>query len=170
MFMTRPRIIGLVGRSRVGKDTAANFLEHMYTVRRLATPVKKACREIYGWDIDRLETNDKEVLDPRWNTTPRRAMVHMTESIKQFMGSDFFTRRFFETWDGTPVVIPDVRYKGDVDEIHKRGGITIKVLRIGTPYHSFESEVDTLRTTFEVRNDETIDEFRSKIMEILGKY
>lgn len=162
--MVHPRIIGLVGRSRVGKDTAAHYLAPMYTLKRLATPVKKACQEIYGWDMNLLETNDKELVDPRWKLTPRRAMVHLTESIKQFMGEDFFTRRFFDTWDGTPIVIPDVRYESDVEAIHQRGGVTIKILRTGTPYHPFESEVDTAQTTFTVRNDGTIDEFRSKIL------
>ena len=165
--MSRPGIIGLVGRSRVGKDTAASFMGPSYIVRRLATPIKRACHEIYGWDMERLESNDKELVDPTWKTTPRHAMVHMTTCIKEFMGSDFFTRRFFESWDGTPIVIPDVRYESDVSEIHKRGGITIKVLRRGTPYHSFESEVDNLETTFTVRNDGTIDEFRTKIIECL---
>lgn len=166
--MARPQLIGLVGRARVGKDTAASFFGPMYTIRRLATPIKKACHEIYGWDMDRLESNDKELVDPTWNISPRLAMVHMTHSIKEFMGGDFFTRRFFESWDGSPTVIPDVRYKTDLDAIHSRGGITIKVIRSDAPYHSFESEVDDLDTTFTVLNDGTIDEFRHKILKKLS--
>jgi hypothetical protein len=164
--MSRPRIIGLVGRARSGKDTAASFMGPSYTIRRLATPIKKACQEIYGWDMDRLESNDKELVDPVWDITPRRAMVHMTNSIREFMGLDFFTRRFFESWDGSPIVIPDVRYQSDVSEIHRRGGVTIKILRVGTPCHSFESEVDDLETSFTIRNDGTIDEFRNKVIKI----
>jgi hypothetical protein len=157
-------IIGLVGRSRVGKDTIAAALVHQgYTLRRLAQPVKDACVALYGWPIETLETDAKEVMDSRWGISPRRAMVHMTHVMRMHMGNDFFTRRFFDdVQPGTHIVIPDVRYAHDVEEIHRRGGITIRVIRELGPAYDFESHIDTLKTTYVLNNDGTTDELVQK--------
>lgn len=162
--MVPPLLVGLVGRSRVGKDTVASFFSDTHTVTRLAKPIKEACKAIYGWDDAVLETDLKEVLDPRVGVSPRLAMIHMTQAIRTFTDPEFFTRRLFDAWDGTtPIVIPDVRYDHDVREIHKRGGVTIKVTRPGCPRHVAEDTVDDLCTTYEVQNDGTVDELRVKV-------
>jgi hypothetical protein len=160
-------IIGLVGRSRVGKDTAASFFEGTHQVRRLAQPVKDACKVLYGWSDREVESAAKEAHDPKWNLTPRMAMVHLTHAMRQCNGTNFFTKRFFENWDGQPVVIPDVRFNDDVTEIHRRGGITIKITREGCPDHSFEFPIDFLGTTYEVTNDGTVEELKEKIVRCL---
>ena len=160
-------IIGLVGRSRVGKDTAASFFDGTHQVRRLAQPVKDACKVLYGWSDREVESAAKETPDPKWNLTPRTAMVHLTHAMRQCNGTNFFTKRFFETWDGGPVVIPDVRFSDDVKEIHRRGGVTIKITREGGPNHSFEFPIDFLVTTYEVENNGTIEELREKIARCL---
>lgn len=160
-------IIGLVGRARVGKDTVANFLEPKYKIRRLAGPVKDAVKAIYGWTDEAVETDLKEVKCTHWGVTPRQTMIHLTQSVRAFMGSDFFTRRFFDSWDGAPIVIPDVRFAHDVEEIHRRGGITIKVTRTGVPIHEFEADVNDIETTYEVTNDGTIEELHEKINKII---
>jgi hypothetical protein len=163
-------IIGLVGRSRVGKDTVAEMLSQQgYQVKRLAAPVKEACKCIYGWDDNMVESELKESRDVKWDVTPRMAMVHMTQSVRQFMGSDFFTRRFFDSWNGNPTVIPDVRYEHDVNEIHRRGGLTIKITRNDAPQHDFEVGVDSLYTKFTVDNNDSIDSLRNKISEIINE-
>ncbi len=162
-------IIGLVGRSRVGKDTVASFFEGTHEVRRLAQPVKDACKVLYGWSDVEVESAAKELRDAKWDLTPRMAMVHLTQAMRQCNGSNFFTKRFFENWDGRPVVIPDVRFKDDVDEIHRRGGITIKITRQGGPDHAFELAIDSLGTTHEVSNNGTIEDLKNKIFNCLGR-
>jgi hypothetical protein len=161
-------IIGLVGRSRVGKDTVASFFQGTHQVRRLAQPVKDACKVLYGWSDVEVESAAKEERDHKWDLTPRMAMVHLTHAMRQCNGSDFFTKRFFETWDGQPVVIPDVRFHDDVKEIHRRGGVTIKITREGGPDHEFEFAIDSLSTTHQVENNGTIEELREKIVRCLG--
>ena len=161
-------IIGLVGRARSGKDTAARALVPEYTIRRLAQPVKEACKALYGWTDFALETDAKEIVHEFWGVSPRRTMVHLTQKLKDYMGEDFFTRRFFAEWDGkTPIVIPDVRYAADVEEIHRRGGVTIKITRAGVPLHEFESEIPLLRTTWAIENNGTEEELCAKIKEVL---
>ena len=159
------KLIGLVGRSRVGKDTAADFLRGTHEVRRLSQPVKDACKVLYGWSDAEVEGPAKEVIDPTHRITPRLAMVHLTQSIRTFMDAEFFTRRLFDAWDGqTPIVIPDVRYEHDIRAIRQKGGITIKITRANAPRHDFEFGIDDLETDYEVSNDGTVEEFKNKIM------
>ncbi len=158
-------IIGLVGRSRVGKDTVAAMLVGM-EVRRLAQPVKDACKALYGWSDLEVESGMKEERNDRWGITPRVAMVHLTAVMRAFMGADFFTRRFFELIDTDNVVIPDVRHLEDIREIHKRGGITIRITRKGGPVHDFEYGIDSLPTTWTIENDGTVEELREAVMRV----
>jgi hypothetical protein len=161
-------IIGLVGRARSGKDTAARALAPEYTIKRLAQPVKDACKALYGWTDYALESDAKEVVHDFWGTSPRQTMVHLTQKLKDHMGHDFFTRRFFAEWDGqTPIVIPDVRYAPDVEEIHRRGGVTIKIIRPGVHLHEFESEIPLLKTTWTIENTGTEEDLQRKIKEVL---
>ena len=161
-------IIGLVGRARSGKDTAARALVPEYTIKRLAQPVKDACKALYGWTDYALESDAKELRNEFWGVSPRQTMVNLTQRIKEFMGDDFFTRRFFAEWDGkTPIVIPDVRYAPDVAEIHRRGGVTIKITRAGVPLHEFENEITMLETTWTIENNGTEDDLHRKIKEVL---
>jgi len=161
-------IIGLVGRARSGKDTAARALVPEYTIKRLAQPVKDACKALYGWTDYALESDAKELRNEFWGLSPRQTMVHLTQKLKDYMGDDFFTRRFFAEWDGeTPIVIPDVRYAPDVAEIHRRGGVTIKITRSGVPLHEFENEITMLETTWTIENNGTEDDLHRKIKEVL---
>ena len=158
------KLIGIVGRSRVGKDTVASYFSGTHEIRRLAQPVKDACKALYGWCDFAVEGSIKEVADERWGVSPRQAMVHLTTTFQEKYGPDFFTRRLVEEWDGeTPIVVPDVRYKYDVDEIKRLGGITIKVTRDLAPHHEFESGVDSLVTDYTIENNGTLFEFLQKI-------
>lgn len=158
-----PTLIGLVGRSRVGKDTLASFFADTHEVAKLARPIKDACKALYGWTDAEVEGPLKDTFDLRQGVTPRNAMVHLTESIKTFRGRDFFTRRFFDFWDERPVVITDVRYPEDIKEIHARGGTTIKITRSAAPRYEFENEIDSLETTWEISNDGTLEDLMNKM-------
>jgi len=149
-------IVGLVGRARVGKDTIAQHLVETrgYTLHRLARPVKEACVALYGWTPETLESSAKDTVDPGWGITPRDAMVQLTRAIQDKMGPSFFTRRLFDSLpENARVVIPDVRYKHDIDEIHRRGGVTIKVTREGVPQFEHENHIDALKTTYTFSNE-----------------
>ena len=95
-------------------------------------------------------------------------MVHLTQSIRTFMDAEFFTRHLFDSWDGlTPIVIPDVRYEHDIRAIRQKGGVTIKITRTSGPRHDFEFGIDSLEADYEISNDGTVEEFKTKIMNII---
>jgi hypothetical protein len=158
-----PKIIGLAGRARSGKDTVATFFEGTHRVVRFAQPVKDAVKVLYGWNDDYVESGIKDRVDPKWGLTPRSAMVHIAQTTRMFAANDFFVKRLFDSWDGEPIVIADVRYKHEVDAIHERGGITIKITREGLNKHDGEFTVDELETTYQITNNDTLGGLRRQI-------
>ncbi len=158
-----PVIIGLAGRARSGKDTVATFFTKTHRVVRFAQPIKDAVKALYGWSDIVMETDIKDAIDPHWGVSPRSAMTHVAQSTRLFVANDFFVKRLFDSWDGGAIVIPDVRYKHEVDAINARGGITIKITREGLHKHDIEFTVDELDTTYNITNNGSLDSLRRQI-------
>lgn len=174
-------IIGLLGRSRVGKDTAAAAIidvlgnQHA-TIERLSQPLKDAVCGLYGFTGDQVETEQKEVVDPRYGCTPRVCIQRLCDHIMGMHGVDFFSRKLFQRYDVALsaqrkcIVIPDIRYEHDIREIQNRGGFVIKIERpvhMGVPLHPWEAHIDALAGTYTVVNDSDVNALREKISQIL---
>ena len=160
-----PRIIGLLARSRSGKDTVADYiisLNPSVVKHRLAQPVKDAVCALYGFTTDQVEGPEKEVIDTQVGISPRDAMVAMTTSTMELMGTTFFSRRLFDAFDsgslGRHIVVPDVRYEHDIFEIRRRGGLVIKIERdcgLATK-HAWEDCIDDMEGDVTIKNDGTV--------------
>jgi dephospho-CoA kinase len=157
------KIIGLAGRARSGKDTVATLFGRTHRTVRFAQPIKEAVKALYGWSDIAVETEIKDFVDPHWGVSPRSAMQHVAQTTRLFVANDFFVRRLFDSWEGDAIVIPDVRYKHEVDAIHARGGITIKITREGIKKHDIEFTVDELETTYQILNNGTLDDLRRQV-------
>jgi hypothetical protein len=170
-----PNIIGLLGRSRVGKDTVASSISTMhpeFNIVRLSMPLKKAACELYGYTMEQIESHEKETTDSRWNKTPRESIQSLTDYMMSYMGPDFFTKKLYYDFDnqkyGSHIIIPDIRYEHDILEIIKRNGIIIKIERPNNPYHhNFENHIDFLKGTYRVVNDGTLEQLEEKVNQIL---
>lgn len=180
MCASLPRIIGLLGRSRSGKDTFAHLLrihlrqEADYKVQRLSTPIKQAASMLYGFSWDQIE-HKKEEVDPRWGITPREVFQHLTETTMQKMGHDFFSKSLFGDFDrgialSSHIIIPDVRYPHDLQWIRDRNGIVIKIEREDLPVkHKCEDHIDQLEGDLKVENNGTIFDLNEKAAEVSAK-
>jgi len=174
-----PRIIGLLGRSRVGKDTVAEYIckeatPAGYQIIRLSYPLKKAACSLYDFTMDQVESSSKEAIDPRWGKTPRETIQSLTTYMMDYMGHDFFSRKLFDAYDQSMysqhIIIPDIRYPNDIHEIRKRGGIVIKVVRPNNPIqHSFENHIDALEGDITITNDRGVDDLHREIKRYLIK-
>lgn len=170
--MILPKIIGIAGRSRAGKDTIAGIILDIYphyTIRRLSSPLKQAVVNLYAYSPEQIETDLKESVDDRWNKTPRETIQSLTDYMMNYMGRDFFTKRLYSTYkDDEYIIIPDVRYEHDIDEIHKRGGIVIKVERpFYATSHKFEDHIDELPYDYLIKNSGTIDDIRYYVTQVV---
>jgi len=92
-------IVGISGRKRSGKDTAADILceEYGYEKYSFADPIKAACKEVFGFDNEQVRGSRKENTDPYWGFSPRDAM--------QVFGTDAFRERKFwrKRVDSSPI-------------------------------------------------------------------
>jgi hypothetical protein len=172
--MSLPKIIGILGRSRSGKDTIANIIKDKYPeyeICRFAQPIKNALKEIYGFTYDQLESDCKESIDSRYGITPREAMQEMTTYYLTKHGPSFFSDKVFSLVDNnifTNIIIPDVRYSHDIVQIRKRGGIVIKVTRPDLSMkHTVENHIGDLDGDYNILNDSDIISLEQKIYTII---
>lgn len=179
--MRVPKIIGLLGRSRSGKDTVADFLIATYpdipfTKVRLSAPIKDAVCALYGFTPEQVEGPAKEIVVPSVGVSPRQAMVHLTSSMMQQNGKDFFTNRLYRGLDAaaksmtTVPIIPDIRYEHDIHEIQRRGGIVIKIHRSdpSLPRHNWEDSIDYLVGDTSVFNDSTHEDLYAQVRKVFS--
>jgi hypothetical protein len=161
--------IGVLGRSRSGKDTAAAILSEVlgFPIHRLAAPVKDACHALFDIPRDVMEHGGKEVVDARYGKTPRDLLMWLTSSMQRDFPPDFFFSRLVARLPviARGVIVPDVRYRHDVDNIRQRGGIVIKISRDHPPVrHAHEHAIDALHGDMLLENNETLEAFEKRVL------
>ena len=180
-----PKIIGLVARSRSGKDTVADHIitmcndsdhsrhsrhSHPVVKRRLAGPIKDALKILYGFDTHHLETDLKDIKIEEFNCSPRNAMVQLTKTIMDLSGDDFFTKRLYNSRGPSEItIIPDIRYTHDIDHVYKNDGITIKIVRYTKEmiHYNNENNIDNISTDYTIVNNGTLEELYEQVDTIL---
>jgi hypothetical protein len=90
-------IIALRGGKGSGKDTAARYLCEFYGAKQyaIADELKLFCKEMYQLQDYQLNGTqaDKEVVDPRWDMSPRQIMERTGAAIRKIYGENFQTQR-----------------------------------------------------------------------------
>ncbi len=177
-----PKLIGILGRSRMGKDTVAQIVCDMIghentTIHRLSKTLKQAVCVLYGFTHEDVEGPNKEVVDPRYGVTPRCAIQGLCDFLMQRHGCDFFSKQVFHMYDtgafaDKHVILPDIRYEHDLAEIRRRGGVILKITRpFGelVPNHPWESHIDALQGDYLVCNHGTPEDLRQKVAAIISQ-
>lgn len=177
--MTFPRIIGIMGRSRMGKDSVAScFLELLgpenATIYRLSKTLKQAACVLYDFREEDVEGPAKEVVDPRYGITPRTAIQGLCDFLMQKHGPHFFSKQVFHAYDRGAfqhqhVIIPDIRYPHDLTEIRQRGGVIIKITRpygMEVPCHAWEAHIDQLQGDYCIFNQGDMHDLRLHVLEV----
>jgi hypothetical protein len=178
-------IIGICGLARSGKDTAADIMveelnKYGYNIKKvaLAEPMKEACRIIFGWDDDYLYGSKKDVIDERYGISPRHVLQTMGTEWGQFMlskydcfrkttGRKLWVKSLLSKYKGQNIIISDVRFIHEADEIRKNGGIIIKIEREGLKRmnHKSEKEIKKINGDYTIQNNSTLDKYKLKITE-----
>lgn len=167
--MSGLKLIGILGKSRVGKDTLATILANDlgYAIHRLSMPVKDACHKLFNIARDNLESDAKELVDPRYGKTPRDLLVWLTNVVQKDFPPEFFVERMLaectSQGDSKGIIIPDVRFEHDVNLLRKHGAVIIKVTRVDAPVcHEHELSIDALHGDFLLENNSTLYDFEKK--------
>ena len=170
-------IVGISGKKRSGKDTAAEILTENYGFESysLADPMKEAARAIFMFGDEQLYGDRKEKVDEFWDLSPREVL--------QNFGTDLFREKFGEeVWLDSmerrlsfylpeKVVIPDIRFPNEADWVKNMGG---EVVRIDAS-ERLESDDDHASETalddydgfdYVIDNNGTLPEFRMTIHDL----
>lgn len=166
--MMTPKLIGLAGRKRSGKDTAAIALKG-YDRVSFAKPIKTMLRMLLlaaavpAKEVERMIEGDlKEITTPALGGhTPRHAMQTLgTEWGRQMISDTLWidTALADAAMNCSGTVITDVRFANEAAAIRAAGGIVIRVERPGRPIgvledHPSETAIDTLDVDYVLVND-----------------
>ena len=129
------KLIGITGLARSGKDTIAKHLWTRYEFTRIAfaDPLKLAVQQTFALIQAQLQDDLKEVVIPYWDLSPRQMYQYVGDAYKETFGEDFWVKRWRLSYsvfrDTDHVVVPDVRFDNEVNEIRAFGGVIIRVIR-----------------------------------------
>jgi len=168
-------IIGVCGHKQHGKDTIANYFtlyRSHYIQLAFADPLKDAIKVLFDVSDEQLyNPKEKEVVDPRWNVTPRQMMQKLGTFIRNDFSEDFFVNHLAMRCFGiSRICVSDVRRQNEANFIKERGGIIIKVFRPGmedSDTHESETDIENIKEDYFVRNDGSIASLYSKLDHIM---
>ena len=162
--------IGLAGRMRVGKTTAAEYLRdhYGYTIIGFADPVRsaisalnpivdqsglryRAAVDTYGYDGAKDQFPEVRRLLQNWGMT-----------VRDHVSPDLWAnvlRGMVEKLDADqPVVVPDVRFRNELQVLSELGFVTARLTRATAPVQEHESEggLDDATVDYEYANNRTV--------------
>lgn len=181
-------IIGILGRSRAGKDTMATILcelltkktpERTFEIQHIAKPLKDSITSMYSLTEDQMHGSLKDIVDMRYGHSPRELCMIWNNKLSHLHGSTFLIHRFFEKHDidqskpssslrssHTSLIIPDVRFAHDCYEIRRRGGILVKIVRNRFPMQlDQENHIDQMGADISISNDSDMDALKQNIID-----
>lgn len=98
--MSKPVVIGLLGRAGSGKSTAAAHLAETWGAQRFlfSRPLKEFAKILYGFTDEQVygTQEQKETIDPRWGITPREAMIRVGDGGRNTLGKKLWIRACFD--------------------------------------------------------------------------
>lgn len=131
--MTSRRIVGFAGQQGSGKDTCADFLrKDGFTKYAFAKPLKQFCQDIFDLSHDQLHGPDREVIDPRYNMSPRTLLQKLgTDFFRNMIDFDFWVK-YFQRWAANTsddIVVSDIRFANELNAVREMGGWVFLVRR-----------------------------------------
>lgn len=182
----KPRLIGLTGPARSGKDSVADALagKGMQSYA-LAGPLKAGLRAMFDLTHEHTDGPLKEdPIDVLGGVTPRRLMQTLgTEWARHTVHDDVWLWLAGRKWDRVVencgrglrgLVITDIRFDNEAEWIRDRGGAIFHVQRPGhasnVSFHASEAGVAYKPEAGDVRvlNDGTLDDLHANALKALG--
>lgn len=175
-------LIGLAGRARSGKDTAAQHLvnHHRFQSYAFADPLRDGLMHILNLSPCDFEGDQKEQPLPWLGRSPRELMQSLgTEWGRNTVHPELWLLLATQNLDllarthdtATGFVVSDVRFENEAQFIRDRGGVVIHLYRPSAPAVNAHISEDGIRSTehdLVLANFGTIDELRQNLNSIVG--
>lgn len=172
-----PRIIGICGYSRVGKDTAGDILEKGfgYKKKAFADNLREIAKRINPLISDGFEQRrynswiDEYGYDSAKEKVSglRPFLVTLGESIRNVLGKNIWIDAVLSPENLTEnIVIMDVRYGNEANRIKELGGIIIRIDRphIGPANETEAKSIPEILPNIIINNNGSIEELRNNIL------
>jgi len=176
------RNIGLIGKARAGKDTAAAHLVRQYAYTRIgfADPLKEMALSIdpiigaEGDDYGITEFRLSEIVrDSGWERAKddypevRRLLQQMGQTVREY-DEDFWLSILLRKAVGAarlnvPVVVTDVRYQNEAASLRSAGFKLVRITRPGagsggdSAAHSSETALDDFPADLDIVNGGSLE-------------
>jgi hypothetical protein len=171
-----PRLIGLSGPARSGKDTIGSMLQSAYYVQTLsfAEPIREGLRGIMGLTDEHFHGTLKEVTLPWLGKSPRQLMQTLgTEWGRAIINDNIWlilAGRKIDEWQELRehVVITDVRFENEATFIRERGGVVWHIRRGDAPKvnaHASESGIAVQPEDVVIYNNGTLEDLFDNVAE-----
>ncbi|MGP5508866.1 deoxynucleotide monophosphate kinase family protein [Pseudomonas helleri] len=176
----KPIMIGLTGRARTGKTTAAEHLTGTYLLEQyaFADPLRDGLMAIFNLDPTDFEGDRKEQPLAWLDHSPRQLMQSMgTEWARNTVHPDVWVKLAEQNLDYmtkslgavTGFVVSDVRFDNEADFIRRSGGTIIHIWRADAqsvnPHTSEKGIADNVNDLL-VANNGTVEEFLRALDEV----
>lgn len=170
--MPQPKLIGLTGKARSGKDTVAKMLQDGRAVKLIsfAEPIRDALRGMIGLTDEHFHGSLKEVPLGWIDKSPRQLMQTLgTQWGRELVDDQLWIKlaqknilNYLSL--GVNVVVTDVRFENEAKLIRDMGGFVWHVKRDGVQAvaaHASEAGVEFFNgLDFALHNNSTLDELR----------
>lgn len=176
----KPILIGLTGRARTGKTTAAEHLTGTYLLEHyaFADPLRDGLMAIFNLDPTDFEGDRKEQPLAWLDHSPRQLMQSMgTEWARNAVHPDVWVKLAEQNLDymakslGAVIgfVVSDVRFDNEADFIRRSGGTIIHIWRADAQSvnpHTSEKGIAGNANDLLVANNGTVEEFLRALDEV----
>ena len=178
-YFEQEKIIGLTGYARSGKDTIAQqfvkndgyervgFADALKSILYSLNPRIELFNDdfIGHWHI-------KNIVDGRgWDEAKKEPEIRQllqrlgTEGGRVALGEDIWVKTLFNSSHGARIVIPDVRFENEANEVRRRGGIVVQIVRPGVgPVNDHASDKIDFEADYVLVNDKTPEEAYGTLM------
>jgi len=174
-------LIGLAGRARSGKDTAAQHLvnNHGFQSYAFADPLRDGLMHILNLSPCDFEGEQKEQALPWLGRSPRELMQSLgTEWGRNSVHPELWLLLAAQNLDllarihdnAHGFVVSDVRFNNEAEFIRKRGGVVLHMDRVvASPVklHSSENGIHVAPGDLRLTNDGSFDELFTNVNDIL---
>lgn len=164
------KLIGLVGRARVGKDTSATYLADKYRLLpyAFALPVKEMLEPVFG---DLFYSGDREQPIEWLGKSPRQLMQTLgTDWGRDLIHPDLWVLLAHQQWKKLPgsagMVATDVRFSNEAEWVLREGGTLIEIVRPGAELvnsHSSEQADLSHLCDYRIENTGTIEQLHENL-------
>lgn len=187
--MNIPKIIGICGRKRSGKDTIAQYLcqQYGYENQKISEDLKKMVQLLFGFSDEQVEDDTKDVNDTRWDISPREAMqffgTHvMQKEIQHLLTKKQIGRRFWIESFVTKhnlhdtekrIVISDIRFLHEYEVLKRYNAFIIRVDKDAMPFdqsdHESEKDYINIPTDAILKNNGNVIDLYNNIEDMISQ-